>query len=59
MQSELTERFTEQFWHVAFPITLLFVVAGFVLSVLVKKAEKFLINFIRERRGPRTSRKIA
>jgi len=59
MQSELTARFTEQFWHVVLPITLLFVVIGLVLTVLIKAVEKRLIKFIRERRGNRTSGKIA
>ena len=55
MQSELTARFTEQFWHVVLPITVLFVVAGLTLSVLVKTIEKRLIKFIRRRRDSRTS----
>lgn len=59
MQSELTTRFMEALWHVVLPITLLFIVAGLALSVLIKKGENRLIKFIRQRRGGRTSGKIA
>jgi hypothetical protein len=58
MHSDLTTEFTNAIIGIL-PIVFLIMVLGLVLTFVGKRVENALVQFIRSRRSPRISRKIA